>query len=146
MIQVPYDELEYKKTYYIEFLGKRPGTSGKQIGVFMNLAEPHEGVIKAVFHELRDLPNAKLPSGIYQIPMMRPSTNEFSVRSTRFYLPRMEEINEEFRKTALETVLKQKTGDPGFKWGGNKRKSNRKRTKNKNIKKRKHKKTRKVKN
>ena len=142
MREVPYDNLEYGKTYYIEVINKRPGTSGKQIGVFMNLLEPHPGVIKAEFHELRDLPNATLPSGIYQNPMMRRSTNDFSARGTRFYLPE----NEEFEKRALESVVKQKTGDQNFIWGGKKRKINRTRKRNKNIKKRKHRKTRKVKN
>jgi hypothetical protein len=84
------NELKKGETYYIECTSKMNKMSGKKIGVFNDFEYPHgPNPPFARFTKLRDLPNAKMPTGMGTV-----STNIYSTLNHKFYLPEKDEICE----------------------------------------------------
>jgi hypothetical protein len=107
MREIPYKSLEPGQTYYIESgMGSWISGSGKQIGKFSNI-EDYQRTPFAKFTNLRDLPNAKIPSGFGTS-----TENRFSTSITRFYLPEADDIMSRTRQRALEASINAKSTEP----------------------------------
>ena len=132
MRQIPYQQLIPGTEYYIWYQGLPANYSGKKIGTFKQFID-YEGVPLAQFEKLRDLPNAQMPSGLGTV-----TTNDWSVLSTLFYLP---EVNELLTKQVLNQKLNfgkewDKDNNFNINKGGKKKKTKQKKykKKSKNIK------------
>lgn len=76
------------KNYYIECITKDDGLSGKKFGIFDKLVYPcGDNPTFAQFRILKDLPNAKRPTG-----MGTSSTNIYSTLNHKFYLHEKDKI------------------------------------------------------
>ena len=76
-------------TYYIQDNNTPAGYSGKKMGEFVRLGMHgmHGGPIYAFFNNLRDIPNARLPSGMGTL-----KNNFYDILANSFFLPENEMI------------------------------------------------------
>ena len=92
------NDLKKGETYYIECRSKMNEMSGKKIGVFDGFEYPFGNHIPfAKFIQLRDLPNARMPSGMGSY-----NVNKYSVLHHQFYLP---EKNKIFENNCLKNII-----------------------------------------
>jgi hypothetical protein len=97
------NDLVKGETYYIECTSKMNEMSGKKIGVFNDFEYPFgPSPPFARFTKLRDLPNAKMSTGMGNL-----STNIYSTLHHKFYLP---EKNEIYENNYLKNIIDKYTG------------------------------------
>jgi hypothetical protein len=91
-------------TYYIQDNNTPAGYSGKKMGEFVRLGMHgmHGGPIYAFFNNLRDIPNARLPSGMGTL-----KNNFYDILANSFFLPENEMILR--NATARRSILDQHT-------------------------------------
>ena len=88
MKRVFYKNLVKGEIYYIEAISKFNEMSGKKIGIFDDFEYPFGTHIPfAKFSQLRDLPNAAMPSGLGSY-----ADNRYSVLHHQFYLPQKDRL------------------------------------------------------
>ena len=98
---IPSEKLVKGNTYYIESTIKEDGHSSKKIGVFDKL-EYYFGTPFARFTQLKDLPNATMPTS-----MGTASKNKYSTLCHKFWLPQMNII---FLKYIIDDKTKTNIG------------------------------------
>jgi len=97
------NDLVKGETYYIEAISKFNQMSGKKIGIFDGFEYPFGNHIPfAKFIQLRDLPNATMPSGMGSY-----NVNKYSTLHHQFYLPEKDRI---FENNYLKNIIDKYTG------------------------------------
>jgi len=113
---IAWKELKPGVTYYIEKKSKPSTTSGKKIGVFNKEKKfPGLDTTYAEFINLKNIPNASLPSG-----MGETSTSVFNTQDFNFYLPENDSV---YLRHIINKKTNSTSGDAAVGILGGKRKS-----------------------